>query len=64
MWNRPARAAPPPAFFILLSADVAAMAQARVPALLRHHRHRRITIGVDETLRKKITNDAMAFLRS
>src|SRR5258706_8888510 len=52
-------------FFILLSADVAAMAPgtrtgARRPIISIGG----FTIGVDETLRKKITNDAMAFLRS
>jgi membrane-bound serine protease (ClpP class) len=52
-------------FFILLSADIAAMAPgtrtgAASPILVIGG----FTIGVDEMLRKKIMNDAMAFLRS
>ena len=52
-------------FFILMSADVAAMAPgtrtgAASPVLAIGG----FTIGVDEVLRKKIMNDAMAFLRS
>ena len=52
-------------FFILLSADVAAMAPgtrtgAASPILVIGG----FTLGVDETLRKKIMNDATAFLRS
>jgi membrane-bound serine protease (ClpP class) len=52
-------------FFILMSADVAAMAPgtrtgAASPVLAIGG----FTIGVDEVLRKKITNDATAFLRS
>lgn len=52
-------------FFILLSADVAAMAPGtRTGAASPIIAIGGFTIGVDETLRKKITNDAMAFLRS
>ena len=52
-------------FFILLSADVAAMAPgtrtgASTPILLPGG----ISVPVDEVLRKKINNDATAFLRS
>jgi membrane-bound serine protease (ClpP class) len=52
-------------FFILLSADVAAMAPGtRTGAASPVIAIGGFTIGVDETLRKKIMNDAMAFLRS
>jgi len=52
-------------FFILLSADVAAMAPGtRTGAASPIIAIGGFTIGVDETLRKKIMNDAMAFLRS
>ncbi|HVO58431.1 MAG TPA: nodulation protein NfeD [Dongiaceae bacterium] len=52
-------------FFILLSADVAAMAPGtRTGAASPILAIGGFTIGVDETLRKKITNDATAFLRS
>ena len=52
-------------FFILLSADVAAMAPGtRTGAASPIIAIGGFTIGVDETLRKKITNDATAFLRS
>src|SRR5947208_3225869 len=52
-------------FFILLSADVAAMAPGtRAGAASPIIAIGGFTIGVDETLRKKIMNDAMAFLRS
>jgi len=52
-------------FFILLSADVAAMAPGtRTGAASPVIAIGGITIGVDEVLRKKIMNDAMAFLRS
>ena len=52
-------------FFILLSADVAAMAPGtRSGAASPIIAIGGFTIGVDETLRKKIMNDAMAFLRS
>src|ERR1700745_3459521 len=52
-------------FFILLSADVAAMAPGtRTGAASPIMAIGGFTIGVDETLRKKIMNDAMAFLRS
>jgi membrane-bound serine protease (ClpP class) len=52
-------------FFILLSADVAAMAPGtRTGAASPIITIGGFTIGVDETLRKKIMNDAMAFLRS
>ena len=52
-------------FFILLSADVAAMAPgthtgASTPVLMPAF----ISMPVDEVMRKKINNDAMAFLRS
>jgi membrane-bound serine protease (ClpP class) len=52
-------------FFILLSADIAAMAPgthagAASPIMAIGG----FTLGVDETLKKKITNDARAFLRS
>lgn len=52
-------------FFILLAADVAAMAPgthagAASPVLAIGG----WTIGIDETLKRKIVNDAMAFLRS
>jgi len=52
-------------FFILLSADIAAMAPgtrtgASTPIFLPGL----FTVPVDEVLRKKINNDAMAFLRS
>ena len=52
-------------FFILLSADVAAMAPAtRTGAASPILAIGGFTIGVDETLKRKITNDAQAFLRS
>jgi membrane-bound serine protease (ClpP class) len=52
-------------FFILLSADVAAMAPGtRTGAASPIIAIGGFTIGVDETLRRKITNDATAFLRS
>jgi membrane-bound serine protease (ClpP class) len=52
-------------FFILLSADVAAMAPAtRTGAASPILAVGGFTIGVDETLKRKITNDAQAFLRS
>jgi len=52
-------------FFILLSADIAAMAPGtRTGAASPIIAIGGFTIGVDETLRKKIMNDAMAFLRS
>jgi membrane-bound serine protease (ClpP class) len=52
-------------FFILLSADVAAMAPGtRTGAASPIIAIGGFTIGVDETLRKKIMNDATAFLRS
>ncbi len=52
-------------FFILLSADVAAMAPGtRTGAASPILAIGGFTIGVDETLKKKITNDATAFLRS
>jgi len=52
-------------FFILLSADVAAMAPAtRTGAASPILAVGGIAIGVDETLKRKIMNDAQAFLRS
>jgi membrane-bound serine protease (ClpP class) len=52
-------------FFVLESADVAAMAPGtRTGAASPIIAIGGFTIGVDETLRKKIMNDAMAFLRS
>ncbi len=52
-------------FFILLSADVAAMAPAtRTGAASPILAVGGIAIGIDETLRRKIMNDAQAFLRS
>lgn len=52
-------------FFILLSADIAAMAPGtRTGAASPIIAIGGFTIGVDDTLRKKIMNDAMAFLRS
>jgi membrane-bound serine protease (ClpP class) len=52
-------------FFILMSADVAAMAPGtRTGAASPVIAIGGFTIGVDEVLRKKIMNDAMAFLRS
>ncbi len=52
-------------FFILLSADVAAMTPGtRTGAASPILAIGGFTIGVDETLRKKIMNDATAFLRS
>jgi membrane-bound serine protease (ClpP class) len=52
-------------FFILMSADVAAMAPGtRTGAASPVIAIGGITIGVDDVLRKKIMNDAMAFLRS
>jgi membrane-bound serine protease (ClpP class) len=52
-------------FFILMSADIAAMAPGtRTGAASPIIAIGGFTLGVDETLRKKITNDAMAFLRS
>jgi len=52
-------------YFILLSADVAAMAPAtRTGAASPILAVGGFTIGIDETLRRKITNDAQAFLRS
>jgi len=52
-------------FFILLSADVAAMAPGtRTGAASPIIAIGGISIGVDDVLRKKIMNDAMAFLRS
>jgi membrane-bound serine protease (ClpP class) len=52
-------------FFILLSADVAAMAPGtRTGAASPILAIGGFTLGVDETLRRKITNDATAFLRS
>lgn len=52
-------------FFILLSADVAAMAPAtRTGAASPILMVGGFTIGVDETLKRKIMNDAQAFLRS
>ena len=52
-------------FFILLSADVAAMAPAtRTGAASPILVVGGFSIGIDETLKRKITNDAQAFLRS
>ena len=52
-------------FFVLLSADVAAMTPAtRTGAASPILAVGGFTIGVDETLRRKIMNDAQAFLRS
>jgi membrane-bound serine protease (ClpP class) len=52
-------------FFILLSADVAAMAPAtRTGAASPILAVGGFAIGMDETLRRKIMNDAQAFLRS
>ena len=52
-------------FFILLSADIAAMAPAtRTGAASPILAIGGFVIGVDETLRRKIMNDAQAFLRS
>jgi len=52
-------------FFILMSADVAAMTPGtRTGAASPILAIGGFTIGVDETLRKKIMNDATAFLRS
>lgn len=52
-------------FFILLSADVAAMAPAtRTGAASPILAVGGITIGVDDTLKRKIMNDTQAFLRS
>lgn len=52
-------------FFILLSADVAAMAPAtRTGAASPILAIGGFAIGVDETLKRKIMNDAQAFLRS
>src|SRR5437016_1786763 len=52
-------------FFILLSADVAAMAPGtRTGAASPIIAIGGFAVGVDETLRRKIMNDAMAFLRS
>src|SRR5437764_9195495 len=52
-------------FFILLSADVAAMAPGtRTGAASPIIAVGGFAVGVDETLRRKIMNDAMAFLRS
>ncbi len=52
-------------FFILLSADVAAMAPGtRTGAASPIVAIGGFTIGIDETLRKKIMNDTTAFLRS
>src|SRR5262249_33202803 len=52
-------------FFILMSADVAAMAPGtRTGAASPVIAIGGFTIGVDEVLRRKIMNDAMAFLRS
>lgn len=52
-------------FFILLSADVAAMAPAtRAGAASPILMVGGYTIGVDETLKRKIMNDTQAFLRS
>ena len=52
-------------FFILLSADVAAMAPAtRTGAASPILAVGGYTIGMDETLRRKIMNDTQAFLRS
>ena len=52
-------------FFVLLSADLAAMAPGtRTGAASPILAIGGFTIGVDETLRKKIMNDATAFLRS
>ena len=52
-------------YFILLSADVAAMAPAtRTGAASPILAVGGFTIGIDETLRRKITNDSQAFLRS
>ena len=52
-------------FFILLSADVAAMAPAtRTGAASPILAVGGYVIGIDETLRRKIMNDAQAFLRS
>ena len=52
-------------FFVLLSADIAAMAPGtRTGAASPIIAIGGFTLGVDETLRKKITNDATAFLRS
>lgn len=52
-------------FFILLSADVAAMAPGtRTGAASPVVAIGGFTVGVDETMRKKIMNDATAFLRS
>lgn len=52
-------------FFILMSADVAAMAPGtRTGAASPIIAIGGFTIGVDDVLRKKIMNDAMAFLRS
>lgn len=52
-------------FFILLSADIAAMAPGtRAGAASPIVEIGGFTIGIDETLKKKITNDGKAFLRS
>ncbi|HJZ64023.1 MAG TPA: nodulation protein NfeD [Candidatus Acidoferrum sp.] len=52
-------------FFVLLSADVAAMAPAtRTGAASPIIAVGGFTIGVDDTLKRKIMNDAQAFLRS
>src|SRR5262249_37802897 len=52
-------------FFILMSADVAAMAPGtRTGAASPVFAIGGFTIGVDEVLRRKIMNDAKAFLRS
>ena len=52
-------------FFILMSADIAAMAPGtRTGAASPVIAIGGFTIGVDEVLRRKIMNDAMAFLRS
>ncbi|GAC1623697.1 MAG: nodulation protein NfeD [Candidatus Acidiferrum sp.] len=52
-------------FFILLSADIAAMAPGtRTGAASPIVAIGGFTLGVDDTMRKKITNDGKAFLRS
>jgi membrane-bound serine protease (ClpP class) len=62
MWAEAARAVPPPAFLSFERGRSGVAPGTRTGAAANH------AIGglrlVDETLRKKITNDAMAFLRS
>ena len=53
-------------FFILLSADIAAMGPGTDTgaASLNHGQWARQTVQIDDTLRKKIVNEANAYLRS